>query len=153
AETRIAKAVAFAWLGAGAAIACVLAGSGIFCAFYGYSYMLSVKPSAEQTAKALVEALERSHIKTTVSGIMSLAPDSELRLAPEQMVKLEGGATVKLDPNSSVRVIGDLKIDLPQPTKQQLQVDTRGANNELPFTSYTIFRSTPYGKGEVVTGW
>lgn len=152
-EARIAKAIAFAWLGGGAAFACCLAGMGFASAFYGYSYMLSVKPAAEQAAKALVEAIERSQFKTTVSGTMSLAPNSELKLAPGQIVKLEERTTVKLDPNSSVRVVGDLKVDMPQPSKQQLQVDTTGRGSELPFTSYTIFRSVPYASGNVVTGW
>jgi hypothetical protein len=79
AEARIAQAVAFAWLCGGAAIAFCLAGLGFASAFYGYSYMISVKPAAEQTAKALVQALERAKLTTTVSGTMSLSPDSELR--------------------------------------------------------------------------
>jgi hypothetical protein len=78
---------------------------------------------------------------------------SELKLATGQTVKLAEGAIVGLDPNSSVRVIGNLKIDMPQPSKQQLQLDTTSSSDELPFTNYTIFRSVSYGAGEVVTGW
>src|SRR5438445_106435 len=84
AEARIAKAISFAWFGGGAAIACCLAAAGSFVAFYGYSYMISVRPAAEQTARAFVEALERSQLKTTVSGTMALAPNSELKLASGQ---------------------------------------------------------------------
>jgi hypothetical protein len=153
AEGRVAKAIAVAWVGGGAAIACCLTGLGLLAAFYGYSYMLSVKPAAEQTARALVGALERTQLKTKVSGTMSLAPNSELKLAPGQTVKLAENSIVKLDPNSSVRVIGDLKVDMPQPSKGQLQLDTRSKNEELPFTSYTVFRSVPYASGRVVTGW
>jgi hypothetical protein len=104
-------------------------------AFYGYGHMLSVRPAAEQTAKALVQALEHAKLTTTVSGTMSLSPDSELRLAPGQTVKLDEGATVKLDPTSSVRVVGDLKIDMPQPSKQQLQLD---ATTEGLFATHMI---------------
>jgi len=53
----------------------------------------------------------------------------------------------------SVRVVGDLKIDMPQPSKQQLQLETTSASDELPFTNYTIFRSVNYDTGAVVTGW
>ena len=42
---------------------------------------------------------------------------------------------------------------MPQPSKQQLQLDTTSKSEELPFTNYTIFRSVSYGSGEVVTGW
>jgi hypothetical protein len=153
AEGRIARAIAFAWLSAGTAIACGLSASGVVSALYGYSYMISVKSAAEEAAKALVEALERSQLRTVVSGTMSLAPTTELKLAAGQTVKLEEGAMVKLAPNSSVRVTGDLKVDMPQPSNGQLQLDTRGKSNDLPFTSYTIFKSVPYASGEVATGW
>lgn len=116
--------------------------------------MLSVKPAAEEVAKALVDAIQRSELKTTVTGTMSLAPDSEIVLAPGQIVRLNEGATVKLDPNSTIRVVGDLKIDIPQPSKQQLQLDTMSkSGEELPFTNYTIFTDVKFGTGEVVTGW
>jgi hypothetical protein len=84
---------------------------------------------------------------------MTLAPKSELRIADGQMVRLDEGTTVKLDPNSSVRVVGDLRIDMPQPTKEQLQLGAKDKNNELPFTSYTIFKSVIFSSGKVVTGW
>jgi hypothetical protein len=136
------------------AISLCLAALGSAFAFYGYSYMLSVKPAAEEVAKALVDAIQRSELKTTVTGTMSLAPDSEIVLAPGQIVRLNEGATVKLDPNSTIRVVGDLKIDIPQPSKQQLQLDTMSkSGEELPFTNYTIFTDVKFGTGEVVTGW
>jgi hypothetical protein len=150
AEARVAKAISFGWLCGGAAIACCLASLGLALALYGYSYMISVKPAAELTAKALVEALEKADLKTTVSGTMSLSPSSQLTLASGQTVKLAEGTTVKLDPNSSVRVAGDIKM--PQPSNHQLQPNTM-SGDRLPFTTYTIFRSVPYGAGRVETGW
>jgi hypothetical protein len=151
AEARIASAIAFGWLCGGAAIALCLTGLGVAAAFYGYSFMLSVKPAAEQTAKALVQAFERAEIKTTVSGVMSLSPKAELRLANGQTIKLDERATVRLDPNSSIRVVGDLKM--PQPSEEQLQRDRTSENDYLPFTSYTIFKTVNYGSGAVETGW
>jgi hypothetical protein len=145
--------VAVVWLCGGIAVASCLTGLGIASALLGYSHTLSVKPAADQTAKAIVDAFRRSELKTVVSGMMSLAPNSEVKLASGQTVNLEKGATVSLDPNSSVRVVGDFKLDMPQPSKQQLQLDTTSKSEELPFTNYTIFRSVSYGSGEVVTGW
>jgi hypothetical protein len=150
-DARLTKAIAFGWLCGGAAIGIFLTGLGVALALYGYSYMLSIKPAAEQTAKALITALEQSVLKATVSGIMSLSPDSELRLAGGQTIKLDENTTIKLDPSSSVRVAGDLKM--PQPSKHQLQTDAATGNDELAFTSYTIFRDVPLGQGAVETGW
>jgi hypothetical protein len=153
AESRIARAIAFGWLCAGAAIGLCFAGLGCAFGFVGYSHMISVKPSAELTARALVEAFERTKLKTVVVGSMSLAHDSELKLAASQTVHLSEGAIVKLDPSSSVRIVGNLKVDVPQPSKQQLQLDATSKTDELPFTNYTIFRDVNYEKGHVVTGW
>jgi hypothetical protein len=86
AECRVARAKAFGWLCGGAAIALCLTGLGCAFAFLGYSYMVSVKPAAELIAKALVNALERTKLKTVVSGNMSLAPNSEIKLAARQTV-------------------------------------------------------------------
>jgi hypothetical protein len=154
AEARVARAISFGWFGGGLAIAMCLSAMGIAIAFYGYSYMLSVKPAAEEVAKALVDALQRSELKTTVTGTMALAQGSEVVLALGQVVRLNEGATVKLDPSSTIRVVGDLKIDVPQPSKLQLQLDTMSKSGEgLPFTNYTIFTDVKFGTGEVVTGW
>jgi hypothetical protein len=150
AEARVAKALGFGWICGGVTIAFCLSSIGIAFALFGYSYLISVKPASEQIAKALVEAFERAEFKTSVSGTMSLSPNSELRLAAGQTVKLAEGTTVKLDPNSSVRVVGDLKM--PQPSSRQLQPNTM-SGDQLPFTSYTIFRSVGYGSGGVETGW
>ena len=153
AEGRIARAIAFSWLCAGAAIAACMIGLGFAFAFLGYSCMLSVKPAAEQTAQALVRALKGAELRTVVSGSMAISPNSEVSLAPGQTVALADGAIIKLDSNSSVRVVGDLKFDLPQPSKQQLQEDTTSRHKELPFTSYTVFKSTNFASGQVETGW
>jgi hypothetical protein len=81
AESRVANPISFGWLCAGAAIGLCLAGMGCAFALFGYSHMISVRPAAELTAKALVEALEHTHFKMAVSGSMSLAANSELKLA------------------------------------------------------------------------
>src|SRR5262249_49183428 len=132
------------------AVACILSSAGLALALYGYSYAVSVKPAAELTAKALVEAIERAELKTIVSGTMSLSPNSELRFANGQTIRLAEGTTVKLDPNSSVRVAGDFKM--PQPSDRQLQPNMM-SGEQLPFTSYTVFRSVDFGAGRVETGW
>jgi hypothetical protein len=153
AEARISKAMAFAWICGGWAIASCLIGIGIAAALYGYSVMISVKPAAEQIASALRDAFARAELKNYVTGKLSLTPGSELTLAPNQTVKLAEGAVVRLDPNSSVRVVGDLRVDVPQPSKQQLQLDATSGSKELPVTQYTVFKTVVYGTGYVITSW
>jgi hypothetical protein len=153
ANARVAKATAFGRLCGGAAIAFCLSGLGVAVALYGYSQMVSAQPAAEQTANALVAAFNRAEINANVTGNMSLSPDSEIKLREGQTVKIEEGATVSLDPTSSIRVVGDLKIDIPRPSQQQLQLETTSKSNDVPFTSYTIFKSVSFQTGTVETGW
>ncbi|QPF83685.1 hypothetical protein IC762_28920 [Bradyrhizobium genosp. L] len=152
ADARIKRAVAFGWLCGGCAIAACLISAGCAVALWGYSYTISVNPSAEIVARALNEAFQRAQIKTSVSGTMVLA-NTEVNLAKNQTVKLAEGSTVKLDPASSIRVTGDFRTDVPQPSKRQLQLDATANSKELPFTRYTVFKSAPFGAGVVVTGW
>ena len=152
AEARIRKALAFGWLCGGCAIAVCLISAGFATALLGYSYMISINPSAEIAAKALSDAFQKAQIKTSVTGTMALA-NAEVSLAKDQSVRLAEGSVVKLDPASSVRVTGDFKTDVPQPSKRQLQLDATTNSKDLPFTRYTVFKSAPFGAGVVVTGW
>jgi hypothetical protein len=153
AESRIGRAKSFGWLCAGAAVAVYLTGLGCALTFWGYSYLLSTKAAGELTASAIANALERTKLKVIVTGSMSLSQDSDLRIAPVQTARLSEGTMVKLDSSSSVRIIGNLKVDTPQPSREQLQLDATSKSDELAFTDNTIFRDVSYEKGHVVTGW
>jgi hypothetical protein len=153
AESGIARAIGFSWLCGGWAIACCLIGAGVGAAFLGYSRIISVVPAAEIVAKAIGDAFMRTELKTIVSGNMKLSPESELTIASGQTVRLQEGAVAKLDSSSSVKIIGDLKVNIPQPSKEQLQLETTAGSKELPFTRYTIFNTATFGSGTVVTGW
>jgi hypothetical protein len=151
ADARIARAAAFVWFCAGVALALILGGLGVTFAFLGYSRTIAMSSAADLVAHALVNALEHTKLTTIVSGSVSLAEGTELKLAKDQRVSLNRDATVKLAENSSVRIISNFNI--PKPSSRQLHVDTTSKRSELPFTEYTIFKSVEFGKGEVVTGW
>ncbi|WP_315705911.1 MULTISPECIES: hypothetical protein [unclassified Bradyrhizobium] len=152
-SARIVRAKSFALQCVGWLIAFVMMGTGLVIAFWGYSTTISPVPAADIAANAISDAFRRAQIRTIVSGTMTLSPDAELTLAKDQRVKLMEGSIVKLDPSSTVRVVGDLKINVPQPSREQLQLDTTSGSNELPFTRYTIFNGATFGAGTVVTGW
>src|SRR5438309_4660559 len=62
-----------------------------------------------------LSAIAQVEFKQTVTGTMTLSP-SEVTLAAGGTVKLPDNTTVHLDPSSSIRVIGDVKIEIPQPS-------------------------------------
>jgi hypothetical protein len=150
-EARIARAAAFVWLCGGIAAALVLVGVGCELGLVGYSQLISVRPAADLVGHAIVVALERAKLTTNITGTVTLAQNTELTLAADQTVSLNEGATIKLDENSSVRVAADVHV--PQPSKQQLQLNAMTRSDELPFTNYTIFKEVEFGKGYVATGW
>jgi hypothetical protein len=102
-------------------------------------------------ARALVNALEHTKLTTSVTGNVSLAKGSELKLASNQNVSLNADAVVKLAENSSVRIANN--FHMAQPSTQQLQLDAKSKSSELPFTNYTIFKGVEFGQGRVGTGW
>src|ERR1700761_2941873 len=114
-SARIARAKSFALQCAGWLIALVMTGIGVVIAFWEYSTTISPSSAADVLANAIADAFKRAEIRTIVSGTMKLSPDAELTLAKDQTVKLMEGSIVKLDPSSMVRVVGDLKINVPQP--------------------------------------
>jgi hypothetical protein len=153
AEARIARAVSFLWSAAGGASALTLIGAGAMAAMYGFSFITSPISSADILANSFAKALEQSKIKATVNGAMAIPSDTQLSLADGQTVSLSEGTVVKVDPNSSIKVVGDFKIDVPQPSKQQLQLDTQSNSKEIPFTRYTVFKYAKFNSGAVVTAW
>jgi hypothetical protein len=153
ADARIASAIAFGWRCGGYAVASCLTAMGVVLALYGYSFMISAKSSADLTARVIADAFRRAELHTSVKGVLELKPNSEISLAPGQTIQLSSAEPLKLDPNSTVRVTGDLKVDIPQPSKEQLQLDATSAAKDIPFTRYTIFKSTGFGAGTVTTAW
>src|SRR5215475_1029280 len=106
AESRIASAIAFGWRCGGYAVCLCLTSTGILLAFYGYSFLISTKPSADNAAKAIAEAFRKAELHTSVNGHLELNPNSAVSLAPGQSVQLSSAEPLKLDPASSVRVVG-----------------------------------------------
>ncbi len=114
----------------------VLAGVGIGCAAYGYSYVTDQRAAAGNLADALASALRETVLKT------------------EGTVQLADGSTVKLDPNAKVRVEGTVRqCRAGRPTDEQMAPDAMPASAVKPVTNFTIFktikfrraRSTPAG--------
>jgi hypothetical protein len=153
AEAGVARAMSFAWMCAGAMISIALTGLGVAAAFVGYSHLNSLTDAADLISRSVADALQKAELKSVVTGKMALDSTSGVKLAPDQTIRLSEGTMVKLDPSSSVRIIGNIKVDVPQPSKQQLQLDTTSQSDQLPFTEYTVFRDIDYEKGHVVTGW
>ena len=59
----------------------------------------------------------------------------------------------RIDPNSTVRAAGGRQVSLAGLTEKQLQPETQADSGNPVTTSYTVFKTTNFGPGQVSTGW
>jgi hypothetical protein len=138
ADARMVSArAAMCWL-AGFGIMAALIGSGIGAACYGYAYVHDPRTSVQKMAEAFASALQGTTF--TATGEVALKSGASVELDTT-------GATVKLDPAA--------RMDLPpRPSPEQLGGGSSRTGSGAPvFTSYTVFKEAPFGRGAVVTGW
>ena len=162
ADSRIvnAKAALLRLAGVGALVA--LAGVGAATAMFGYSFIKDERSSVDKIADALARALDRSTLKTagevriaegsTVqlsANALKLDPDASVQFS--QPLKLDPDTTVKLDPNARLRVSAG--GETPRPTTDQMRPGQTTQSGGKAVTNYTIFKSVPFGRGKVTTGW
>ncbi|KQT50349.1 hypothetical protein ASG52_05865 [Methylobacterium sp. Leaf456] len=127
AEARMAFARAFLWRASGAGIFLALAGIGVGAASYGYAYMNQFDSAAEKIASAMQAALSEVTLKT--KGEVTLT---------DTVLKLEPPPAAAASPLAAVQAAAAAK----QP------------EGSAPVrTTYTVFKSTPYLTGDIVTGW
>ena len=124
-DARLLNARAALYRLAGIGILCALTGVGIGAAFYGYSYANDPTFPTANVANTVAEALSKVTLKT------------------------EG--TVKLDPESTIGV--GSRSEIPTPTAAQLGAGATPDPKAAVVTNFTVFKTTPFGSGVVVTGW
>jgi hypothetical protein len=159
ADAVMLKAKSTVWRLTGLGAMCALIGLGVGAAFFGYSYIHDPRTSAQKMAQAFAEALEKTTLTTT--GEVKLDPQAavkldpngaQLRVDPTSTVRLDAsGTVVRLDSNAVVNV-RSVTPNVPRPTPHQLDPNP-GSRQLNVVTNYTVFKTVPHGKGEVVTGW
>ena len=122
-DARIVGAKAALWRLVGGGVLCALAGVGLGCAFYGYSYIADSGAPNERVAQAFATALDRVKLK--------LDPGTAL-------------------PGTA---LPDTAPAVPKPSAAQLGTDAAPASQAPVATNFTVFKNVPYAGGQVVTGW
>jgi hypothetical protein len=75
----------------------------------------------------------------------------EISLAPGQAVTLDPASRLQLDPSAKVTADGEVKINVPTISMPQPLAKPKGVIPTI--TNFTIFKSVPFEKGVVQTGW
>jgi hypothetical protein len=143
--------IAFWWL-VGVGLICFGIGSSVGFGFYGYSHILKHTGELNALAAVLSQSLSKIHLRATAEGTVQLEPH-QVAFAEGQTVSLEHDTRVGIDRSSTITANGEIKIELPSVSTPPVN-GTHAASSKLPLiTNFTVFKSVPFGKGTVMTGW
>jgi hypothetical protein len=144
AETQRAKAQARMWNWGGASLGALAIGGGIWLGCLGYA---KTQEPDVKAAQAYMAALQ-TPLKVEVTTHGEVTAHGTVNLADGGRVTASG--MVGVSPDSTVRAV---MSDMPRPTAAQIQADARPDSGAPVVTDFVIFKTAPYGKGEVQSGW
>jgi len=126
-------------------------GAAVGIGFYGYSQVTRNSSSMDILSSAFSKALSEAHLRATAGGTVQIEP-RELQLAKGQTISLDSNSRIFLDPKATV--IADGEINVLTPSVSIPQSTTGRPTARIPaITNFTVFKSVPYEKGDVLTGW
>jgi hypothetical protein len=148
---EIGRAALWRLLGVGGMI--TLFGLGAGAALFGYSFVSDARPEAERMAEVLGQAISKSTLKVDANGEVTIAEGAEVSLKPGAKVGIDPRSLLRIDPNSTVRAVAGPPSLGAGLTEQQLQPEAQADSGNPVTTSYTVFKTTEYGPGQVSTSW
>lgn len=131
----------------------VFIGLGLLMLVKAYSSERDSEIHNQTIAESFAQALSRSQIKATTTGEVSLAKGATVSLANDQSISLDAPKDESIENNKNLKLDTQPNNDLFQPSEEQLGLHQRKVNSQAPKTTYTIFKSIPYGDGSIMTGW
>jgi hypothetical protein len=143
-KVRFWRAVAFGLLTFGL-------GSAIGAACFGYSFVTRNSSNAASLSDAIVKAMSKVQLRGTAVGTVQIQP-REIKLASGQTVLFDPESRLLLDPGAKIRADGEIKIQTPAISTPQ-SAPTRAASRTPTITNFTVFKTVPFQKGVVLTGW
>jgi hypothetical protein len=120
--------------------------------FYGYSFITRNADNMNILSSTFSKALADAELRGTAEGTVQIEP-REIALVNGQTIALEPTSRVLLDPAAKVLVEGDVRIQTPPMISVPQASATRLTGGVPTITDFTVFKSIPFEKGSVVTGW
>jgi hypothetical protein len=145
-KTGFWRAIGFGLLGLGL-------GGTIGLGFYGYSFVSRNSDNLNVLSSAFSKALADLQIHGTAVGSVELQPH-EISLAKGQTVSFDDNSRLLLDPASKILVDGEVKVQTPTVSVPQTASPRSRSFTPTPtITNFTVFKSVPFEKGSIQTGW
>ena len=117
---------------------------------YGYSHITRSGANLSDLSLILSKELSAATFHGSATGNVQIK-SYDLRLARDQLVSLDPNTRLKLDPAAKIVADGELRIQTPTITAPPAISQKNPAPTAV--TNFTIFKSVPFDKGVVMTGW
>jgi hypothetical protein len=139
------------WRAVGVGLIGLGAGSAVGFGFYGYSFVTRNDNNLAVLSAAFSKALSEVQLRGSANGAVKFEPH-EIALGKGQTIAFDPTSRLQLDPSAKVIADGDLRIQIPNVSVPQSQAP-RSKGIAPTITNFTIFKSVPFDKGSVQTGW
>ncbi len=137
-----------------------LVGAGLFVfglagalgiGFYGYSYVSRNSDNLGTLSSILTKALNEAQLRAVAKGTVTIDPH-EITLAKGQTVAIDPNSRLLLDPSAKVLAEGELQVQVPSISVPRMSRPQSGPIVPT-ITNFEVFKSVPFDKGVVMTGW
>jgi hypothetical protein len=118
---------------------------------YGYAFVKKSTDNISNLSTAFSKALAAAQLHATAEGTVQIEP-REISLAKGQTISLEKNASLGLDPGAKIAVDGDIRVQA-APTISIPRSAPQSSAGVPNITNFTVFKSVPFQKGTVMTGW
>jgi hypothetical protein len=150
AENAFIKGKSAFWRATGIGAIGLGLGASIGIILFGYSFIRRSSDNLDNLSLVFSKALSDARLHGSATGIVSVEPH-EIVLAQGQTVTIDSSSRVAIEPNAKVVADGELRVQAPSispmPSKQT------SARTESTVANFTIFKSVPFEKGTIMTGW
>lgn len=126
-------------------------GAAIGIAFYGYAQITRNENSIKTLSSAFSNALSGARLKAAATGTVHIEP-TEISLAKGQTISIDSNSRLSLDPKATVLAQGDINVPMPSVSAPQ-NIAAKSATGIPIITNFTVFKTLPFEKGDVFTGW
>jgi hypothetical protein len=151
ADQSVVRGCVYFWRLVGLGLAVFGLGDATGLAFYGYSFVSRNTDNIPTLLSAFSKALAEAQLHATAEGTVKIEP-REIALAKDQTVSLERNSVVMLDSAAKVQADGEVRIQAP-PTISIPRSAAQPSAGLPTITNFTVFKSVPFEKGTVMTGW
>ena len=126
-------------------------GAAVGFGFFGYSYITQNSDNLNILSSAFSKALSEVQLRATAEGTVQVEP-REISLAKGQTISFDSNSRVLLDPTAKVLANGELTVQAP--TISVPRGSPQKSTSKIPvITNFTVFKSVPFEKGKIMTGW